>query len=117
MARGGVTFSDVDGAARYLQGISRNITVDAVQEWLGTGIRTTLTEHLKRWKSMQADGEGKLPQPLLELISGLWEVLQTQADKRIQEQRDIFNQEITELKARLQTSTQTDYSINSLTKC
>lgn len=65
MARGGVTFSDVDGAARYLQGISKNITVDAVRERLGTGSRTTLTEHLKRWRSMQIDGEGKLPQPCL----------------------------------------------------
>lgn len=108
MARGGVTFSDVDGAARYLQGISKNITVDAVRERLGTGSRTTLTEHLKRWKSMQADGEGKLPQSLLELISGLWEALQAQADKRIQEQRDLFNQEITEFKAQLQISTQTE---------
>lgn len=108
MARGGVTFSDVDGAARYLQGINKNITVDAVRERLGTGSRTTLTEHLKRWKSMQVDGEGKLPQPLLELISGLWEALQAQAEKRIQEQRVIFNQEITELKAQLQTAAQAE---------
>ena len=111
MARSGVTFSDVDGAARYLQGINKNITVDAVRERLGTGSRTTLTEHLKRWKSMQVDGEGKLPQPLLELISGLWEALQAQAEQRIQEQRVVFNQEITELKAQLQTAAQTESQI------
>jgi hypothetical protein len=108
MARSGVTFSDVDGAARYLQGMSKNITVDAVRERLGTGSRTTLTEHLKRWRSMQVDGEGKLPQPLLELISGLWEALQAQAEKRIQEQRVVFNQEITELKTQLQAAAQTE---------
>ena len=76
MGRGGVTFTEVDEAARYLQGLGRNPTVDAIRERLGTGSNTTLAEHLRRWKALQMDGEGKLPQPLLELVSGLWESLQ-----------------------------------------
>lgn len=52
MARGGVNYTEVDEAACYLQGLGRNPTVDAIRERLGTGSRTTLAEHLKRWKSL-----------------------------------------------------------------
>jgi len=112
MARGGVTFTDVDEAARYLQGLGRNPTVDAVRGHLGTGSHTTIGEHLKRWKSMQIDGEGKLPQPILELVSGLWESLQSQAQKLGQEQREVFNQEVSTFKAQLQTAAQIEKQLN-----
>src|SRR3990172_5325162 len=56
MARGGITFIDVDKAARYLQGQGRNPTVDAIREHLGTGSRTTLAEHLRQWKAAQVEG-------------------------------------------------------------
>lgn len=106
MARGGVTFTEVDNAARFLQGQGKNPTVDAIRERLGTGSRTTLAEHLKRWKSLHADGEGKLPQPLLSLVSGLWDSLQSQAEKRIEENRSVSFEEIVVLKSQLQTALQ-----------
>lgn len=108
MGRGGVTFTEVDEAARYLLGLGRNPTVDSVRERLGTGSHTTLAEHLRRWKALQADSEGKLPQPILELVSGLWESLQSQAQKLGQEQRVVFDQEISAFKAQLQTAAQTE---------
>lgn len=112
MARGGITFSDVDQAARHLQGLGRNPTVDAIREQLGTGSRTTLAEHLKRWKSLQSDGAGCLPQPLLALVTGLWENLQSLATKRIQENQSIAEQEVAALKSQLLTAQQTEAKIN-----
>lgn len=108
MARGGVTFTEVDGAARFLQGQGKNPTVDAIRERLGTGSRTTLAEHLKRWKSLQADGEGKLPQPLLSLVSGLWDSLQSLSSKRIEENRSVAVDEIGALKSQLQIALQNE---------
>lgn len=104
MGRTGVTFTEVDEAARYLQGRGVNPTVDAIRSRLGTGSRTTLSEHLKRWKALQADGEGKLPESLLALIKGLWDSLQAQAETRIQENQSIAHQEILTLKTQLQTA-------------
>lgn len=111
MARGGVTFTEVDSAARFLQGQGKNPTVDSIRERLGTGSRTTLAEHLKRWKSLQADGEGKLPQPLLSLISGLWDSLQSLSEKRIEENRTVAIEEITTLKSQLQIVLQSEATL------
>ena len=112
MARGGITYTEVDEAARYLQGIGRNPTLDAIRERLGTGSRTTLAEHLKRWKSLQADGEGRLPQPLLALVTGLWDSLQSLAAQRIEDNQSIAHQEVTTLKSQLQNAQQTINTLN-----
>lgn len=112
MARGGITYTEVDEAARYLQGLGRNPTLDAIRERLGTGSRTTLAEHLKRWKSLQADGEGRLPQPLLALVTGLWDSLQSQAAQRIEDNQSIALQEVASLKSQLQTAQQTINTLN-----
>ncbi len=111
MARGGVTFTEVDEAARYLQGAGRNPTVDSIRERLGTGSRTTLAEHLKRWRSLQADGEGHLPQPLLALVAGLWEALQSTAEQRVQENQSIAHQEVATLKSHMQELQQTEQQL------
>ena len=111
MARGGVTFAEVDSAAQFLQGQGKNPTVDAIRERLGTGSRTTLAEHLKRWKSLQADGEGKLPQPLLSLVSGLWDSLQSLAEKRIEENRSAALEDNIALKSQIQIALQSEAAL------
>ena len=112
MARGGVTFTEVDEAARYLQGLGRNPTVDAIRERLGTGSRTTLSEHLKRWKSLQGNSEGCLPQPLQALVSGLWDSLQSMAEQRVQEHQSIAHQEVAALKTQLQAARQIETQLH-----
>ena len=77
MARGGVTFTEMGETAEYLQGLGRNPTVDAIREHLGRGIRTTLAEHLKRWKSLKTSGEYRLPKPLFAVVTELWDSLQS----------------------------------------
>src|SRR3990167_1285371 len=112
MSRGGITFTEVEEAARYLQGLGRNPTVDAIRERLGTGSRTTLAEHLKRWKAMQVDGEGRIPQPLLALVAGLWDGLQALANQKIQETQFTAEQEADSLKSQLNTAQQTENQLN-----
>ncbi len=53
MARGGVTFTEVNVAAQYLQGLGKNPTVDAIREHLGTGSRTTLFNEAGKIKFSQ----------------------------------------------------------------
>src|SRR3990172_7054386 len=90
MARIGITYLDVEKAALQLQGQGKLPTVDRVRDLLGTGSKTTITEHLKRWKAEQSDGQGKLPHELSALVTGLWERLQAQAEQRIIELQSFF---------------------------
>lgn len=101
MARIGITYEDVEKAALQLQGRGKLPTVDRIRELLGTGSKTTITEHLKRWKAEQADSQGKLPQELSALVTGLWERLQAQAEQRVSELRSIYDEQIKELQQTL----------------
>lgn len=112
MTRAGVTFTEVEEAAQYLQGLGKNPTVDAIREKLGTGSRTTLAEHLKRWKALQVDGEGRIPQPLLALVAGLWDGLQSLANQRIQETQFTAQKEADSLKTQLNVAQQTENQLN-----
>ena len=83
MGRGGVTLSEVEQAALYLQDKGRTPTVDGIREYLGTGSRTTLAAHLKKWKDAQQDGAGHIPKQLTSVVAGLWDQLQEQANKTV----------------------------------
>ncbi len=108
MGRAGVTYTEVDEAARYLQGQGRAPTIDALRERLGTGSRTTLAEHLKRWKVLQADSHGDLPQALFNLVTGLWDSLRAQAEKQVEENQAIAHQELLIFKTQLQAALQAE---------
>lgn len=53
------------------------------------------------------DGEGRLPRPLLALITGLWDSLQSLAEQRIQEHQANTHQETLVLQSQLQIAQQT----------
>lgn len=112
MAKTGITYTEVDEAARYLQGQGRNPTVDAIRERLGTGSRTTLGEHLKRWKGLQTDSKGQLPEPLLGMVKGLWDSLQSLAEQRVEEHQSIAHQEVSTLKSQLHTLQQAELQLH-----
>jgi len=50
MGRPGITQKDVEQAANELRSRGKNPTVDNVRELLGTGSKSTITRHLRRWK-------------------------------------------------------------------
>lgn len=101
MGRLGITQRDVEEAALQLQGRGKNPTVDAVREFLGSGSKSTIIQHLKTWKSRVAEAQGKLPPELLALVSGLWERLNSQADIRITEAAEVSNFKIDEIQQEL----------------
>lgn len=101
MGRTGITLLDVEKAAIQLQGRGKTPTVDGIRELLGTGSKSTITQHLKTWKSKSDETQGRLPQELLALITGLWERLNTQADQRIIEIENSSEQQIQELRQEL----------------
>lgn len=78
MGRIGLSFEDVSQAAQLLQAQGKAPTVDAVREKLGTGSKTTISYHLKQWKSEQGAAQGSLPSELLNVVTGLWERLQAE---------------------------------------
>lgn len=106
MARIGITYQDVEKAALQLQGQGQLPTIDRIRNHLGTGSKTTITDHLKRWKAEQTDGQGKLPQELSALVTGLWQRLQAQADTRIQELQVSYDEQLKNLQQSLTQSQQ-----------
>lgn len=108
MSRVGITLLDVEQAVLKLQGRGKNPSVDAVREVLGTGSKSTIAQHLRDWKAQQSDPQGKLPQDLLALVSGLWERLNLKAEQHINEMEDTCNQRELALKQSL-TELQEDH--------
>jgi chromosome segregation ATPase len=92
MSRAGVTLLDVEQAIFKLQGRGKNPSVDAIREVLGTGSKSTIAQHLRDWKAQQPNLQGKLPQDLLGLVSGLWERLTLKAEQRIEEIEEASSQ-------------------------
>jgi len=101
MSRAGVTLLDVEQAALKLQGRGKNPSVDAVREVLETGSKSTIAQHLRDWKAQQSEPQGKLPQDLLALVSGLWERLNLQAEQHINEMEGTYTQRELALKQTL----------------
>ncbi|HRE33230.1 MAG TPA: DNA-binding protein [Candidatus Berkiella sp.] len=83
MGRIGVSFEEVASAAFKLQGAGKSATVDAVREMLGTGSKTTINQHLKEWKAAQTEATPCLPPALAQLVTGLWERMQSEAEEKI----------------------------------
>lgn len=109
MSRAGVTLLDVEQAVLKLQGRGKNPSVDAVREVLGTGSKSTIAQHLRDWKAQQSEPQGKLPQDLLALVSGLWERLNLKAEQHINEIQETCHQRECALKQSL-TELQQDHA-------
>lgn len=97
MGRSGVTLQEVKQAALQLQGKGKNPSVDAVREVIGSGSKSTIAQHLRDWKAEQSQPSGKLPPDLFALVTGLWERLNLQAEKRITEVKAASFQQLQEL--------------------
>lgn len=87
MARAGVTYLDVTRAAETIKSQGKEPTVDRVREHLQTGSKSTIAPFLKKWRefqSNQADLSG-LPNELIEALKTLYNQVQGEAEKRIEE--------------------------------
>mgnify|MGYP003650619604 CR=1 FL=1 len=118
MARIGIQFLDVEKAALTLQGSGKTPTVDNIREHLGTGSKTTITQHLKRWRGKQDDESGQLPHELQALVSGLWSRLNEQVDNRLLEVNAAHQESMNSMKQELMTLQKKHAELEStLSKC
>jgi chromosome segregation ATPase len=87
MGRGGVTYTEVSKVAEKLRNKGITPTIDRVREILGTGSKTTLAHHLKRWKNSTVEDleYQSLPTALAKSVKNLYEQLQAHASQKIEE--------------------------------
>jgi len=90
MARAGITYSDVSTAAQTLQVKGKNLTVENVRNFLGTGSASTISRLLNEYKTGNklTTEAGNLPQVLVTALSQLWTQLQTHAQEELKELRE-----------------------------
>ena len=99
MARGGVTYLEVSKVAEKLRNKDIFATIDKVREILGTGSKTTIAHHLKRWKdsTIKVLEYETLPAELSKSVKNLHEQLQAQASQKIEELEIRSQKEIAQL--------------------
>lgn len=78
MARIGIQYDDVRGAIDILMARGESPSVQKIREVLGTGSFTTISDHLREWRSrreMKTDlpVSQVMPEPVLRLAESLWE--------------------------------------------
>jgi len=99
MGRAGILYSHVAQAAAQLIGAGKNPTVDSVREALGgTGSKSTIAPFLKRWKAEQQDTmaavESGLPASLLQAVTGLYEHMQAELTRKLDQARQQHAEEL-----------------------
>lgn len=99
MGRGGVTYIDVSKTAEKLRNKGIIPTIDRIREILGTGSKTTIAHHLKRWKESTVEDleYQSLPIELAKAVKNLYEQLQDQASQKIAELEARSQKEIDQL--------------------
>jgi DNA repair exonuclease SbcCD ATPase subunit len=99
MARGGITYLDVAKTAENLKNKGIIPTIDRVREVLGTGSKTTLAHHLKRWKAITPEelNYQTIPAELVQSVKNLHEQLKAHAQQKIEELKQRSQQEINQL--------------------
>ena len=86
MARPGVTYLEVADAASNLQNKGENPTIDSVRRALGTGSNTTISIHLKKWRSENQPevallDKTTLPNDIIVTLQSLWDTLLAKANQ------------------------------------
>ncbi|MDT8878190.1 DNA-binding protein [Halomonas saccharevitans] len=88
MARSGVRYEDVQRAIDALLSKGEAPSVHKVREVLGTGSFTTISEHLREWRTQREENRDQppphgMPPALQELAEALWEKAQAAANEAL----------------------------------
>jgi len=99
MARSGITYLDVATTAEKLKNKGIIPTIDRIREVLGTGSKTTLAHHLKRWKSITPEENEyqTIPSELIQSVKNLNEQIQARAQQQMEEQKQRSQKEVEQL--------------------
>lgn len=106
MARNGISYLEVAQAATELTGQGRHPTVEQVRLLLGTGSATTITNHLRQWKTQQEEisllsSKENIPSELLTLVKGLWKRVIDQSQEKFATTEEGYQQTIDRLQQEL----------------
>jgi chromosome segregation ATPase len=103
MARAGVNYADISKAAEYIQHEGHLPTVDRVRAYLGTGSKSTIAPLLKQWREQNITNTNALglPQDVLNAVKSLCEMVQHQADNKIETIQNTCNSITEELQGQL----------------
>ena len=99
MARSGVQYEDVKQAIDTLMAKGEAPSVQKVREVLGTGSFTTISDHLREWRSRReeraetASTQG-MPESIQQLAEGLWEKAQDAAGDALAEYREMADRDV-----------------------
>lgn len=93
MARNGVRYEDVQRAIDALLAKGEAPSVHKVREVLGTGSFTTISEHLREWRTRREESRDLppphgMPEALQELAESLWEKAQASASEALAHYRE-----------------------------
>lgn len=93
MARSGVQYEDVQRAIDDLLARGESPSVQKVREVLGTGSFTTISDHLREWRTRREENRDVppprgMPAALQELAEGLWQKAQEGANEALAHYRE-----------------------------
>ncbi len=103
MSRPGITYDDIAHAAQQLAAQGKTPTIEMVRLLTGTGSSSTIAQHLRTWKTRQAQGSAfsnpdKLPEEIVMMVKGLWERVINEAEEKVTEIKQEAEQAIALLK-------------------
>src|SRR5437016_4369987 len=89
MARVGITYQDVINAAQELDAQGKNPTIEMIRILIGSGSNSTISQHLRTWKSKKNNSisllcdKDNLPDEFIILMKGLWERVLGEAEDKL----------------------------------
>src|SRR5690554_2465992 len=93
MARIGIQYDDVRGAIDVLMARGESPSVQKIREVLGTGSFTTISDHLREWRTRREENRDVppprgMPAALQELAEALWQKAQEGANQALAHYRE-----------------------------
>ncbi len=106
MARHGVTFQDIVRAIQEIKGQGKNITIENIRAFLGTGSIGTINKYLRQWREMEKSvgnlSSSELPETLFLMVKNLWQNILTQSAQQFELMETNYKQEIIRLKTEVE---------------
>lgn len=107
MSRPGVTYQDIVNATAALKSQNKNITIENIRTYLGTGSIGTINKYLRQWRDIQTTtgqsaSKENLPEELISVIKHLWENVLTHSSQRTESITADYQQDLVHLKNELE---------------
>jgi len=102
VGRHGITLDDVKSAIQKLQVAGKHPTIDAIRQTIGSGSKSTITRHLHDIKLQITSedhataSEQTVPPDVLNLVTALWEKLQSTSPGTDVDKKDAIKDSLTE---------------------